>query len=95
MTQLEEQATQQLFEKTFITEEQHNQIKEYRSLGIFSLHAELKVFLYISVLLFTSGIGILIYKNIDTIGHIAILTLLLIAIGVCFYFCFKITRKLF
>lgn len=89
MTQLEEQATQQLFEKNFITEEQHNQIKEYRSLGIFSLHAELKVFLYISVLLFTSGIGILIYKNIDTIGHIAILTLLLIAIGVCFYFCFK------
>ncbi|WP_166925269.1 DUF2157 domain-containing protein [Flavobacterium poyangense] len=89
MAKFDEQATQNLFEKNFITEEQYNQIKKYRSLGIFSLHAELRMFLYLSVLLFTSGIGILIYKNIDTIGHIAILTLLLIGIGVCFYFCFK------
>jgi hypothetical protein len=28
--------------------------------------------MYASVLLFTSGIGILIYKNIDSIGHVAI-----------------------
>ncbi|RZJ48813.1 MAG: DUF2157 domain-containing protein, partial [Flavobacterium sp.] len=62
---------------------------EYRSLGIFSLHAELKMLLYLSVLAFTSGIGILIYDNIDTIGHIAILALLLIVIVVCFYYCFK------
>lgn len=89
MAKFDEQATQNLFEKNFITEEQYSQIKKYRNLGIFSLHAELRMFLYLSVLLFTSGVGILIYKNIDTIGHIAILTLLLIGIGVCFYYCFK------
>lgn len=89
MAKFEEQATQTLFEKNFITEEQLVQIKSYRSLGIFSLNAELKMFLYLSVLLFTSGIGILIYENIDTIGHIAILSLLLIVIVICFYFCFK------
>lgn len=89
MTGFEKQTTQKLFEKNFITEEQFNQIKDYRSLGIFSLNAELKMFLYLSVLLFTSGIGILIYENIDTIGHVAILSLLLIVTVACFYFCFK------
>jgi hypothetical protein len=89
MTQFDEQATQKLFENNLITEEQFVQVKAYRSLGIFSLHNELKLFLYLSVLLFTTGIGILIYQNIDTIGHIAILSLLLIVTIVCFYFCFK------
>jgi hypothetical protein len=41
------------------------------------------------MLLFTSGIGILIYQNIDTIGHTAILGLLLLVTLTCFYFCFK------
>lgn len=89
MTKFDEQAVQDLFEKNLITENQFQEIKTYRALNIFSLHAELKLFLYLSVLLFTSGIGILIYENIDTIGHIAILSLLLIVIVVCFYYCFK------
>ncbi len=89
MSKFSAEATQNLFEKNFITKEQLEQVKEYRSLGIFSLHAELKMLLYLSVLAFTSGIGILIYDNIDTIGHIAILSLLLIAIVICFYYCFK------
>lgn len=89
MAKFDEESVQNLFEKNFITKEQFQQIKRYKSLGIFSLNTELKMFLYISVLLFTSGIGILIYKNIDTIGHIAILSLLLIVTIACFYFCFK------
>lgn len=86
---MNEQATRSLLEKNLITEEQFTQIQTYRNLNIFSLHNELKLFLYLSVLLFTGGIGILIYQNIDTIGHTAILSLLLTVIGICFYFCFK------
>lgn len=89
MKQFEEQSTQRLFEKNLITENQFQEIKTYRALGVFSLNAELKLFLYLSVLLFTSGIGILIYENIDTIGHIAILSILLLVIVICFYYCFK------
>lgn len=89
MKKFEEQSTLNLFEKGLITENQFEEVKAYRSLNIFSLNAELKLFLYLSVLLFTSGVGILIYENIDTIGHIAILSLLLIVIVVCFYYCFK------
>jgi hypothetical protein len=89
MTRLEEQATETLFEKGLITQEQLGEIKAYQSLGVFSLYGELRALLYLSVLLFTTGIGILIYQNIDSIGHIAILGLLLVVMVCCFYFCFK------
>lgn len=89
MNKFDVQATKTLRDKNLITEDQYQEISSYRNLNIFSLNAELKLFLYLSVLLFTSGIGILIYNNIDSIGHIAILSLLLIVIVVCFYFCFK------
>lgn len=89
MNKFDDQATKALLDKNLITENQYQEITSYRSLNIFSLNAELKFFLYLSVLLFTSGIGVLIYNNIDTIGHIAILSLLLIVIGVCFFYCFK------
>ncbi|OOG77329.1 DUF2157 domain-containing protein [Flavobacterium sp. A45] len=89
MANLEEQATQKLFDKNHITEEQFESIQAYRSLNIFSIHNELKFLLYLSMLMFTSGIGILIYQNIDTIGHTAILGLLLLVTVTCFYFCFK------
>lgn len=92
MNKFDVQASEALLEKNLITENQYQEITSYRNLNIFSLNAELKLFLYLSVLLFTSGIGILIYNNIDSIGHIAILSLLLIVIGVCFYFCFKNAR---
>jgi hypothetical protein len=89
MANFEEQATQTLFDKNHITEEQLEAIKSYRGLNLFSVHNELKFLLYLSMLLFTSGIGILIYQNIDTIGHTALLGLLLLVTLTCFYFCFK------
>jgi len=92
MEKFKEKATLALFEKGLITENQFEEIKTYRNLNIFSLNAELKFFLYLSVILFTSGIGILIYENIDSIGHIAILSLLLIVISICFFYCFKHSR---
>ena len=94
MNKFDDQATQSLLDKNLITENQYQEISAYRNLNIFSLNVELKFFLYLSVLLFTSGIGILIYENIDTIGHIAILSILLIVIAVCFYYCFKNSRDL-
>jgi hypothetical protein len=89
MGRFEENATNSLFEKNLIDKDIIDQVSTYRSLNIFSVHTELKLFLYLSVLLFTSGIGILIYENIDSIGHIAILTLLLVITIICFYFSFK------
>lgn len=89
MIKFEEKATQDLFDRKLITENQYQEIRTYRSLNIFSLNTELKLLLSLSVLMFTSGIGILIYDNIDSIGHIALLAILLVLICGCFYYCFK------
>ena len=89
MTNVENQATQKLLDENCITKQQFKEIQDYRNLNIFSIHNELKFLLYLSMLMFTSGIGILIYQNIDTIGHTVLLGLLLIAILICFYYCFK------
>ncbi|WP_162126859.1 DUF2157 domain-containing protein [Flavobacterium phycosphaerae] len=81
--------TEQLVSKDFIAPEQHEAIKQHKALGIFSLHSELLFLVYLSVLLFTSGVGIFVYKNIDSIGHLAILTVNFILMVTCFYFSFK------
>ena len=89
MANFEEETAQKLFDQNHITGEQLESIRAYQGLNLFSVHNELKFLLYLSMLMFTSGIGILIYQNIDTIGHTALLGLLLIATLASFYFCFK------
>ena len=81
--------TSKLFEKDFISKEQLDDFEEYKAKNIFSLNTELLFLMYASVLLFTSGIGVLVYQNIDSIGHIAILAFVLLLTVLCFYFGFK------
>jgi len=64
-------------------------IKQRQVGSLFSVHWEIKTLLYLGVLLLTGGLGILVYKNIDTIGHQFILLFIaLVCIG-CFYYCLK------
>ena len=89
MIDFNEQALEDLMNKNLISDLQTQEIKKYRDLNIFSLHIELRFLLYLSVLLFTAGIGTLVYKNIATIGHSFILATILVLIAICFYFAFK------
>jgi len=56
---------------------------------LFSLHWELRTMLYLGVLLLSGGLGILVYKNIDTIGHTAILIFICLVWAGGFYYCSK------
>lgn len=85
----QKQLSQDLFDRKLIDKSQFDALQDYRKLKIFSLHNELKLLLYGSVLAISSGIGILIYQNIDTIGHTILLALILMATIGCFYFCNK------
>lgn len=78
-----------LVSKGFVSQEQESEFQAHASKGIFSLNAELLLLLYLSILLFTSGVGILIYKNIDSIGHSVLLILNLLLAIACFYVSFK------
>lgn len=80
---------EKLVSKGLVTTEQNEEIKHYTKLGIFSINGELLFLLYLSVLLFAAGIGIIIYKNIESIGHLVIITATFLLMLGCFYFCFK------
>lgn len=80
---------QKLYQKEFLDDNNLQEIAEYQKKGIFSLRSELLLVIYFSVILFTSGIGVIIYNNIDTIGHLAIIIANFIFMLVCFYFSFK------
>ncbi len=72
-----------------INEDELNKIQYYESQKLFSIHWELRTILYLGILLLSSGIGILVYLHIDTIGHQAILAAIALASGGCFYYAFK------
>jgi hypothetical protein len=86
MNKIDIYLNEQLAQKGLISSEVHQEIKNYQAKNIFSIRNEVLAILYLSILLFTSGIGILIYNNIDSIGHIAILAVNFILMLVCFYF---------
>lgn len=77
-----------LLEKGFITKEQFNRIGPIVSGKIFSVHYELRTLLYLGVLMFTGGMGILIYKNIGALGHLISILALCIVMVVCFWYAF-------
>lgn len=56
---------------------------------LFSLYWELRLLLYLGILLLTGGLGILVYKNIDTIGHQAILAFIALVSAGCFAWCIR------
>lgn len=62
-----------LAEEGLLSEAERLRLEAQSTSGLFSLHWELKTLLYLGVLLISGGLGTLIYKNIDTIGHQAIL----------------------
>ncbi len=89
MQNLPQKSIEELIEKGFVTKIQANEIENHKQLNLFSLHVELLAMLSLSVLLFTSGFGTFVYKNIDNIGHVAILMVNFCLVLVCFYFSLK------
>jgi hypothetical protein len=80
-----------LFEKFYkeglISDSSLQNVKQAANSRLFSVHWELKVILYLGILLLTGGLGILIYKNIDTIGHQVILVAIGLLCAGCFVYC--------
>jgi len=82
-----------IFEKLhgegIISNESLQKIKAAEHNKNISVYWELKTLLYLGVLLFSTGLGIVIYKNIDTIGHQFVLAFIALVSAFCFYYCYK------
>jgi len=80
---------EQLHAEGLIADSSFKKIREHSDTKLFSLHWELKTLLYLGVLLLSGGLGILIYKNIEKIGHQAILIFIALVCAACFFYCLK------
>ena len=69
-----------------LNDEEYHQLNHHYNSKLFSVHWELKIILYLGVMLLSTGVGILIYLNIDTIGHTAIVTIIGLASAACFIY---------
>ncbi len=76
----------ELLQQELITHEDAEKIALFESKKPFSLHWELKTLLYLGVILLNIGLGFLIYENIDSIGHVALITLIGAVSAGCFWY---------
>lgn len=85
--------TSQVFEnlrsRGIISDQQETVIRAYLAEKPFSVHRELRSILYLGILFIGSGLGIIIYENIDTIGHQAIIGGISIVTILCFFYTYK------
>lgn len=79
---------QKLQQQHLITDEEFQCIAEQQYKPL-SIRQELLILLYAGILLLASGLGIIVYKNIDSIGHMAILIFIALVCAACFVWSIK------
>ncbi len=83
------QIIRNLLQQALITPADAGKITQFETRKPFSLHWELKTMLYLGVLLLNVGLGVLVYENIDSIGHVVIITAIgLVSVG-CFWYAIR------
>jgi Predicted membrane protein (DUF2157) len=78
-----------LIEKEIISSDLATKIELEENSKPFSIHWELRSLLYLGISIFTGGLSILIYKNINTIGHNVLIVLIAILCSLCFFYAYK------
>lgn len=79
---------EKLFQQQLVSDTELAKIKTQEQEAI-SVHWDMRTLLYLGILLLTTGIGIIVYKNIDTIGHDVIVAIIAVACTACFAYCLK------
>lgn len=79
------------FNEGLISSEESNNVSGIGKKPV-SVHYELRTLLYLGIVLVTTAVGILLYKNIDTIGHMALLAIIGGVCIICFVYSFKYTK---
>lgn len=80
---------QKIFEDGILNQNQFDYLEKIDSNQIVSLYFELRSLLYIGVLLLTTGIGFIVYLNLGGIGHLALISVMIILEGVVFWYIHK------
>ncbi len=78
-----------LSEKGILSSEQSETLKKDEQIRPISVHWEINTLLLAGIACLTTGLGVLIYQNIDTIGHQAIIGLIALATMVCGWYVYR------
>lgn len=78
-----------LLQKGLLKQEQYQKLEPLVGGNIVSVFYELRTILYLGIMLFTTGMGILIYQNIGELGHLLSIIALGVITGVCFWYAFS------
>ncbi len=81
-----------LFQRNLINEDQYQFLEAIRTEKVISIYYELRLILYLGILLFTGGVGYFAYQNMGEIGHVVSMSLIGIAIIVGFRFISKFAK---
>ncbi|GAB3172065.1 DUF2157 domain-containing protein [Telluribacter humicola] len=84
-----QQLLSELEQKQHIESGQKQLLSQYEQQKPVSLFGFLRMLLYVSLSAFVTGAGVLIYQNIDTLGHTVLMALLAMLTAACFVYVFK------
>jgi hypothetical protein len=79
----------ELHAKKLVSDESFQKLQQRKNHPLLSVHWEVKTVLYLGITLLTGGVGTLVYKNIDTIGHQVIIAFIALLTAGCFTYSFK------
>jgi hypothetical protein len=83
------QALRLLLEKSIISTEHFDILKKEEETQPISVHWEVRILLLAGISFLSGGLGVLVYKNIDTIGHQVIIALIALATATCAWYVHK------
>ncbi|MEP6844413.1 MAG: DUF2157 domain-containing protein [Panacibacter sp.] len=84
---------EKLREERIITDIDLEKVKIFQHSQPVAVYWELRSLLYFGILLLTTGVAIIIYKNINTIGHDVIVSAIALSCAGCFLYCFKKSKN--
>lgn len=82
----------ELFQRNLISDQQYRFLEAIQTNKIVSVYAELRLILYLGIMLFTAGVGYFAWQNMGEIGHLLSMVLITAAIAVGFYFIRKFAK---
>lgn len=79
----------ELLGQGLLTQDQHDRVEVIASGKLVSTYFDLRALLYVGVLLLSTGLGILIYKNISDAGHLVAIGVLALLTATSFVYAFR------
>ena len=82
------QPHKKLREQGLLSDKQFSLLEDISNNKVISVYYELRILLYLGILLFTGGVGYIAYENIGDLGHVALMLILFLAIVGSAYYLF-------